>query len=188
MERVTDVLVRWEAGEPGALDELITVTYDQLRIIARARMRGERRNHTLQPSALVHELYKKLSRLADLSLANRAAFYALSSKIMRNILIDYARSRNGPEGPGNKVWVSFSKVENMNLGNSVDFLELDSALLKLATSYPDHAHLVELKFFGGMTIDQIADVTGLSTATVERRWTFARAWLFRELTERNAIE
>ena len=183
MGTVTELLVRWSGGDREALDELTTVTYDELRKLAGAHLRLERHNHVLQPTALVHKVYAQLIPMQDMSWQCRTQFYGMVTRMMRNILVDHARRRLADKRSGNVSSISLDKADRFLRKQSVDVLELNDALERLATTYPDHCKVVELRFFGGMTIEETAEVVGISHATVERYWSFARAWLRREMSK-----
>lgn len=183
MGTVTELLVRWSAGERAALDELTTVTYDELRKLARAHLRREGRNHSLQPTALVHKVYAQLIPLREMSWECRAQFYGMVARMMRHILVDHARRRLADKRSGQVSFISLAKADRLLNQQSVSVLDLNNALELLATTYPEHGQVVELRFFGGLTIEETAEVMGLSHATVERYWSFARAWLRREMSK-----
>lgn len=183
MGTVTELLVRWNDGDRGALDELTTVTYDELRKLARVHLRRERDNHILQPTALVHKVYEQLVPLREMRWECRTQFYGLVTQMMRNILVDHARRRLADKRSGAKSFISLDKADRFLNKQNVDLLELNDALKALAANYAEHSKVVELRFFGGLTIEETAEVLGLSHATVERHWTFARAWLRKEMTK-----
>jgi len=179
---VTELLVRWNDGDREAFDELTTVTYDELRKLARAHLRSERPNHILQPTALVHTVFLQLVPMREMSWQCRTQFYALVTRMMRNILVDHARRRLAEKRTGNRSFISLEKADRFLQKPDVDILDLNDALELLATKYPDHCKVVELRFFGGMGIEETAEALGLSHATVERHWTFARAWLRKQMS------
>lgn len=183
MGTVTELLIRWNAGDRDALDELTTVTYDELRKLARVHLRLERNNHLLQPTALVHKVYEQLVPMREMNWQCRTQFYGMVTRMMRNILVDHARHRLADKRSGNHSFVSLDKADRFLRQQTVDVLHLNDALELLATTHPDHCKVVELRFFGGMTIEETAEVVGLSHATVERYWTFARAWLRKEMSK-----
>ena len=183
MGTVTELLVRWNDGDRQALDELTTLTYDELRKLARAHLRRERGDHILQPTALVHKVYAQLIPMREMSWQCRTQFYGMVTRMMRNILVDHARRRLADKRSGNKSFISLDKADRFLGKQNVEIIELNDALELLATSYPEHSKVVELRFFGGMTIEETAEVVGLSHATVERHWNFARAWLRHEMTK-----
>lgn len=179
---VTELLVRWNDGDRAALDELTTVTYDELRKLARAHLRRERPDHVLQPTALVHGVYAQLVSMREMSWQCRTQFYAMVTRMMRNILVDHARRRLADKRSGNRSFISLEKANQFLRKPDVDILDLNDALELLATTHPDHCKVVELRFFGGMTIEETAEALGLSHATVERHWNFARAWLRKQMS------
>lgn len=183
MGTVTELLIRWSDGDRDALDELTTVTYDELRKLARVHLRRERDDHILQPTALVHKVYEQLVPLREMSWQCRTQFYGMVTRMMRNILVDHARRRLAEKRSGTKSFVSLDKADRFLSKENIDLLELNDALETLAADYPEHSKVVELRFFGGLTIEETAEVVGLSHATVERHWSFARAWLRKEMTE-----
>ncbi|MEO7659261.1 MAG: sigma-70 family RNA polymerase sigma factor [Pyrinomonadaceae bacterium] len=181
---VTQLLVDYGAGNRGALDELLPLVYDELRRIAANYVNRERREHTLQPTALVHEAYLRLVNQHSVDWRNRAQFYGLAAEMMRRILVNHAEKKLAEKrGSGGKQ-VSIDDTVVITDELNLDLLALDEALNSLAELDEDKAKLVEMKFFGGMTIQEIAEVTGRSTATIEREWAFARGWLLKTLTER----
>jgi len=178
---VTQLLIKWGEGDKAALDELMPVVYDTLRKLAASYLRHERVNHTLQPTALVDEAYVRLVDQRNASWQNRAHFFGVAAKLMRNILVDYARERLAAKRGGDQYRLSLSKADHAASGSDVDLIALDDALNELAAIKPEYARIIELRFFGGLTIKETAVAMGLSTATVERHWTFARTWLRREI-------
>ncbi|HXD30166.1 MAG TPA: ECF-type sigma factor [Pyrinomonadaceae bacterium] len=182
MGTVTELLVRWNDGDREALDELTTLTYDELRKLARAHLRSERPDHILQPTALVHAVYAQLIPMKEMSWQCRTQFYGMVTRMMRNILVDHARRRLADKRSGNRSFITLDKADRFIQKQNIDLLELNTALELLAANYPEHSKVVELRFFGGMTIEETAEVVGLSHATVERHWNFARAWLRKEMT------
>jgi RNA polymerase sigma factor (TIGR02999 family) len=178
-EQVTQLLLDWNSGNAAARDELIPIVYEELRRIARRHLRREGPSHTLQTGALVNEAYL---RLIDQSAPwrNRAHFFGIAAQMMRRILVDHARAHLYAKRGGGAQQVSLTEAEGLAAG-AEDLVALNDALLALAEVDPQQSKIVELKFFAGMTIDEIAEVTGISTATIEREWRSARAWLSGEL-------
>lgn len=178
---VTGMLVAWGQGDRSADSRLIAVVYEDLRRVARQRLRAERPEHSLAPTALVHEAYLRLVDLRRVRFQNRAHFFAIAARVMRQILVDHARAHAAAKrgGPGWKV--PLADEVGATAPPDVDLLDLDAALGKLATIDARLGDLVVLRFFGGLTVEEAADALGLSPATVKRDWTRARAWLFREL-------
>ena len=182
-QNVTELLVKWGQGDKAALDELIPLVYDELRKLAASYLRRQSEGYTLQPTALVHEAYVRLSGRPGASMEHRAQFFGLSAKVMRDILVDHARRRRAAKHGGQQLRISLSRAERLGRQPEVELLALDDALKALATTNPQHSRVIELRFFGGLTNAEAAEVLGLSSATVERYWSFARAWLRRELAD-----
>lgn len=185
-EEVTQLLNRWSEGDEKALEQLTPLVYSELRRRAAAYLRRERTDHTLQATALVHEAYLELREMPRFKWQNRAHFVGVMANLMRRILVDYAREHNAQKRSGGNVKVTLSQAEREQSQNEVDLVELDEILERLFVEHPRQAKVVELKFFGGLTIDEIADVfrveeSKVSASTVERDWRFARAWLHNEL-------
>jgi RNA polymerase sigma factor (TIGR02999 family) len=184
MGDVTSLLDRWNDGDQQAMQELLTLVYGELRHMANRALRHERDDHTLQPTALVHELYLRFSGLRDMRVESRRHFYGAAAEAMRRILVDHARMRRAQKRGGANVFkVSIDDVPDSLLagGPDVDVERLDDALHALAKVAPDKARVVELRYFAGLSVEETAAVLGLSPATVKRHWAFARAWLFREV-------
>ena len=184
-EGITQLLVKWSGGDRAALDKLLPLVYDELRRLARRYLRRERSNHTLEPTALVHEAYLKLVEQRSVTWQSRAQFFALAAKLMRNILVDHARGRKADKRGGEQVLISLSKADRVSKKPDVDLIALDDALTGLESIKPQHSQIVELRFFGGLTIEETAEVLGVSHATIEREWSFARSWLRREVSRRD---
>ena len=178
---VTGMLVAWGQGDQAADSRLMAVVYEDLRRVARRRLRGERADHSLAPTALVHEAYLRLVDLRRVRWQNRAQFFAIAARVMRQILVDHARAHAAAKrgGPGWKV--PMGDAVGATAPPEVDLLDLDAALGKLAAIDARLGELVVLRFFGGLTVEEAAAALGLSPATVKRDWTRAQAWLFREL-------
>jgi RNA polymerase sigma factor (TIGR02999 family) len=170
-------------GDPDAADRLLPLVYNELRALARGVMRRERRNHTLQPTALVHEVWLRLAGSDRQPWRGRAQFLAIAARSMRQILIEHARKRMAGKRGGD--WQRITLDEQVSAapskGTQVDLLALDAALERLKALSSRQARIVELKYFGGLTGREIAEVLGVSTTTVENNWATAKAWLFREL-------
>jgi RNA polymerase sigma-70 factor (ECF subfamily) len=182
-EEITQLLARWSDGDATALDRLMPLVYDELHKLARASLRRDRLNRSMQPTALVHEAYLRLVAQGEASWASRVQFFGMAAKLMRNILVDYARQHLAAKRGGQQYRVSFAEAERIGTKPDVDLIALDDALKELSTTNPEHSRVVELRFFGGLTIEETAEVLDLSHATVEREWNFARAWLRRELSK-----
>jgi RNA polymerase sigma factor (TIGR02999 family) len=177
---ITILLDRWGAGDPGAFDELLPLVYAELRHLAEAYLRRERAEHTLQPTALVHEAYLRLTGLRTANFENRTHFYGAAANAMRRILVDHARKR-GTLKRGQVAPVSLDDAPDVGIDLRLDLVSLDDALEKLARVAPKPAKVVELRFFGGLSIEETATVLSVAPATVKRHWAFARAWLHRAL-------
>ncbi len=180
-QTITQLLVKWSGGDKAALDELIPLVYETLRRLAINHLRRERAGHSLEPTALVHEAYVRLVDQRTSNWQNRAQFFGLAARLMRNILVDYARKRMATKRGGEQYRLSLSDADRFGNEPDVALMALNDALNELATVKPDHARIVELRFFGGLTIEETASVMNISHATVERDWAFARAWLRREM-------
>ncbi len=180
-QNITELLVKWGSGDKTALDDLIPLVYDQLRKLAASYLRRTPGAHSLQATALVHEAYVRLAYQNRTSIQHRAQFFGLAAKVMRDILVDHARKRQATKRGGQQLRLSLSQADRLWRKPEVDLIALDSALKVLATTNPQHSRVIELRFFGGLTIDETAEVMSLSHATTERYWSFARAWLRHEL-------
>lgn len=178
---VTALLEKWGSGDKSALDALIPLVYDELRRLAASYLRRKAGPHTIQATALVHEAYVHLADQSNISMENRAQFFGLAAKVMRDILVDHARKRLATKRGGDQIRLSLTEAERFGHKPEVELIALDDALKGLAATNPQHSRVVELRFFGGLTIDEAARVMSLSHATTERYWSFARAWLRREL-------
>jgi RNA polymerase sigma factor (TIGR02999 family) len=179
---VTRLLVDIRKGDRDAVDRLLPILYSELRKIAASQLRRERSNHTLQPTALVHEAYVQLVGQQNLRWENRAHFLGIAAHLMRQILIVHARRRRAAKRDGGLLRVTLDDEIRAADQPEVDVLALDEALERLAVADPLRARVVELRYFGGLSIDETAEVLGVGTATVERSWRTARAWLWREMT------
>src|SRR5687768_3026459 len=160
-----------------AFERLVPLVYDELRRVARARLRNEREGHTLQTTALVHEAYVRLVDLDRMSLRDRTHFFAMAARLMREILVDHARRKNADKRGGAAEMVRLEDAEPAAPAATIDLLALDEALAQLADVDPRLSQVVELRFFGGLSIAETADTLTVSSATVERDWVVARAWL-----------
>jgi RNA polymerase sigma factor (TIGR02999 family) len=179
---VTGLLQAWVGGELRARDQLMLVVYEELRRRAAARLRRERPGHVLQPTALVHEAYLRLVGQRHTDWQNRAHFFAVASEMMRRILVDHARRRKMAKRSGGWARVTLDEPVAQCDPPDVDLLDLDAALSELASFDPRKSQVAELRFFGGLSLDEIAHARGISRATVERDWQAARAWLYRRVT------
>jgi len=177
---VTQLLVRWKKGDEQALHELVPIVYDELRRLAHYHLQSERTDHTLQSTALVHEAYVRLIGSRRVDLQNRSHFMALASRLMRQVLVDYARTRNAAKRDGG-CRVSLDQALDIPMERDQDLLALDRALDELARIDERQARIVELKFFGGLSSSSTASALSISRATVDREWAVARLWLHREM-------
>jgi RNA polymerase sigma-70 factor (ECF subfamily) len=181
-EDLTPFLKSLSAGEPQALDHVVFVLYDELRSLARGRLRNERAGHTLQATALVNEVYLRLSRENRISAESRTRFMAVASNTMRRVLVDYARSRQRVKRGGDAERVPLESVEQVLSEEEADeILALENAMERLARGNPRGARVVELRFFAGLSMEEIAELMELSSKTVQRDWVVARAWLRKEV-------
>jgi RNA polymerase sigma factor (TIGR02999 family) len=177
---VSALLSKWRAGDPEALQALIPLVYQELRRIAQHHLHQERPDHTLQGTALVHEAYLRLMKQGPAEVANRAHFLAVASQLMRQILVDHARGhRAAKRGGGFRL--ELDDAMGAQKPQSMDFIALDDALNELAKLDPQQSRIVELRFFGGLSIEETAEIVGASPTTVKREWATARAWLRREV-------
>ena len=179
---ITGFLVDWSNGDQAALDKLLPLVEQELHRLAHRYMRRENPDHTLQTTALVNEAYLKLIDQKKTHWQNRAHFFAIAAKIMRRILLNYARDRHREKRGGNAVQVSLSEVSLLSIGRPEELIALDEALERLAAIDERKSRVIELKYFGGLETDEIAEVLNVSSITVLRDWRFARAWLTREIT------
>jgi len=179
--RVTQLLADWSHGDDAALAELTPLVYEELRRLAHHQMGGERPDHTLQTTALVNEAYLRLADQTNPSWQNRAHFFALAARAMRQILVNYAKSYRAQKRGGGALKVDLDDVAIVSPEESKEIVDLHEALERLATLDSRKAHVVELKYFGGLNHDEIAEVLKVSTVTVRRDWVFAKAWLHKEL-------
>jgi RNA polymerase sigma factor (TIGR02999 family) len=178
------LLEAWGHGDQAAFSELVALVYHELRRIARRQMRGERGEHTLQPSALVNEAYSRLLELKQMKWKNRAHFFAMSARIMRRILVDAARARKFQKRGGNAARVSLDLALIASPDPDRDLVALDDALEALAEMDPRKSQVVEMRFFGGLSVEETAEVLDVSIGTVMRDWQIAKVWLLRELSAR----
>ncbi len=182
--QVTKILQNWTAGDPEALGRLMPLVFDDLRSIARRFMNRESKAHTLQPTALVNEVYLSLVDQRRVSWSGRAHFFAIASSMMRRILVDHARARMREKRGGGMICVTLHEADGVPAVDiPIEILALDEALGKLARIDERKARVVELHFFGGLSVSQTARVVGCSTATVSRDWRIAKAWLYRALRQ-----
>jgi len=177
---VNTLLARWRAGDKAALQALIPFVYQELHRLARSHLRGERREHTLQSTALVNEAYLRLVREESQQVENRTHFLAIAAHLMREVLVDHARARNAAKRSGGQR-VELLEIDHPLQTTDVDVLALEEALTKLEKFDPDLCRIVEMRFLGGLSVDETAEAMGVSPATIKREWATARAWLNREL-------
>ena len=177
---VSGLLRAWGDGDRGALDKLTPIVYDELHRLARHYMRGERPGHSLQTSALVNEAYMRLVDYKGMQWQNRAHFFAVSAQLMRRILVDHARRHNLKRG-GGVQHISLEEIAIVGGERSADLVALDEAMDALALLDPRKVQVVEMRFFGGLSVEETAEVLKVSSVTVMRDWSTARAWLYREL-------
>lgn len=187
-QSVTQLLKAWGNGEQQALDQLIPLVYTELHRLAHRYMGRERIEHTLQPTALVHEAYERLIDLKHVSWQNRAHFFGVSARVMRRILVDYARSRRYNKRGGEWRQIPFNEAVAVFRDRQTDIVALDDALRALADIDPRKSQVVEMRFFGGLSIKEVAKVLNVSQETVLRDWRLARVWLLRELSQGTANE
>ena len=179
---VTQLLIDWSRGDRAALEQLLPIVHAELRRFARRELRRERIDHTLQPTALVNELYLRLIEQRRASWENRAQFFAVAAQMMRRILVDYARAHVAAKRGGPLPRVSLSDAGELGVEPALEVLAIDGALNQLAQLDPDQARIVELRFFSGLTVEETAHVMGCSPRTIKRDWRLAKAWLYGQLS------
>ena len=184
---ISELLVAWSDGDQSALERLMPLVYDELHRLAHRYMKGERHGHTLQTSALVNEAYLRLVNWRDVRWQNRAHFFAASAQMMRRILVDFARDKKWVKRGGDVLHVSLSNAD-LTTTHSSDLIALDEALSALAKLDPRKAQVVEMRFFGGLSVEEVAEVLNVSDQTVMRDWRLAKVWLLRELDRKNTDE
>lgn len=182
--RPTELLLAWRGGDTDAFDQLVPIVHDELHRLAKRYMVRERADHTLQATALVNEAYLRLIDLKRIRWQDRAHFFALSARVMRRILVDFARAHRNNKRGGGAARVTLDEALVVSKGASGDLVVLDDALRALADVHPRKSEVVELRFFGGLSIEETAETLGVSIDTVKRDWRFAKLWLLRELTPR----
>lgn len=180
-QEVTQALVDWNKGDQNAPDRLMPLVYNELRRLARQYLQRERRDHTLQATGLVHEAYLRLVDQSRMSWQNRAHFFAVAAQVMRHILVDYARSHRAEKRGGVREKLEFDEALAPSGERTVDLIALDDALKDLVTFDPRQSRIVEMRFFGGLTNEEIGDVLEISPRTIKREWRLAKAWLRREI-------
>ncbi len=193
---VTQLLRQWSDGDGQAFERLIPLVYDDLRHLARRHLRGERSGHTLQGTGLVHEAFLRLAKEREVQWKSRSQLFALVSKLMRHILVDHARARQTGKRGGGQIAVSLEELhelptdwdQSIQAGElALNILTLDQCLQRLERLDPQQNQVVELRYFGGLSIDETAETLGISPATVKREWVTARAWLLREMARPAAV-
>lgn len=185
-EEVTQLLIAWGSGDEAASERLMPLVYGELRRLAHRYMRRERPGHTLQTSALINEAYMRLVDQREVRWQNRAHFFGVAAQLMRRILVDYARRRGYAKRGGGEQPVALEEALIMTAERAADVIALDDALKVLATVDARKSQLVELRFFGGLTIEEAAEVLNVSPGTAMRDWTLAKAWLRREMTSHDS--
>jgi RNA polymerase sigma-70 factor (ECF subfamily) len=182
---ITQLLVAWGNGDQAAFDQLAPVVHQQLRRLASRYMADERPGHMLQTTALVNEAYVRLVDWKDVKWESRAHFFGLAAKAMRHILVDAARTRDRAKRGGGELHVSLSNAADLAIAKSTELVALDDALTTLEGLNARHSQVVELRFFGGLSLKEVAHVLNVSVGTVRRDWSLAQAWLYRELRRRS---
>jgi RNA polymerase sigma factor (TIGR02999 family) len=182
---VTELLHDWSQGDPSALERLIPLVFEELRQIASRMFRRESDGHTLQPTALVNEMYLRLMNQRNMHWANREQFFGVAALLMRRILVDYAKGRHAAKRGSGAVKLPLDEILGLAVSEKeVDFVELDEALSRLAELDPRQSQIVEMRYFTGLSHEEIAELLGVSVTTVKREWKTARLWLHRELTKK----
>jgi len=182
---VTQLLLGWRDGDRNALDALVPLVYKELRRLAHFQLRNERQDHTLQSAALVNEAYVRLVRLKTLQWESRTHFFAIAAQLMRQILVDYARRHASAKRGGSVCKLSLDDAMLVSRRRALDVVALDDALQELAKIDARQSRVVELRFFGGLTLEEISAALEIGPATVQRDWTSARAWLYREISRKS---
>ena len=181
-QNVTKLLVQWSKGDQGALEALVPQVYEELRRLARYYLRQEKQNHTLSSTALVHEAYLRLVSQKEVTWQSRAHFFGVASQMMRRILVDHARRHAYAKRGGGALTLALEEAVGTPQRREIDLVALDDALDTLAKLDERQSRMVELRFFGGLSIEETSEVLGISAPTVKREWASARAWLFREIS------
>jgi len=180
-QEITVCLKAWSGGSREAADRLMQIVYQEMRKLAASYLQKQRSDHTLQPTALVHEAYLKLIDASQINWQDRAHFFAVAAQTMRNILVDHARAVAADKRGGGAQKIALDEVVGLSENHEVDLIDLDEALQLLARQDETQSRIIELRFFGGLTIEETAEVLKISPATVKREWAMARAWLFRQI-------
>ena len=181
---VSALLARWQAGDAEALESLVPLVYNELRRLAHRYLQKERPDHILQSTALVHEAYLRLMKQSGKKFENRAHFFAICAQLMRHILVEYARNRLAAKRDGGQM-LTLNDTIALVKSKNVDVIALDDALKTLAKVDPQQSRIVELRFFGGLSVEETSNVLGISTATVKRDWRMAKIWLHHEMSRDN---
>lgn len=179
---ITELLGRWRDGDAQALDRLIPLVYGELHRLAHRYLRSERRGHTLQSTELLHEAYLRLADHNRIQWQSRAHFYGVAATLIRNILVDHARTHRAAKRGGDACRLSLDSAVDISERQDVDLIALDDALVKLSQHEAELCRILELRFFGGLTIEETAQVLNVSDSTVKRQWILAKTWIFRELS------
>lgn len=185
---VTGLLQKWTAGDTSAMEQLTPLIYDELRRLAHRHLRRERRDHTLQSTALVHEVWLRLVDQKQAKWRDRAHFFAIGSQMIRRILVDHARAQHREKRGGGATMLVLDEAIDLPRQRGLELIALDDALQDLARLDARQSQVIELRFFAGLSIDETAEALGISKATVHRDWITGRAWLLRELDRRGPIE
>jgi RNA polymerase sigma factor (TIGR02999 family) len=179
---ITQLLLKWSDGDQTALDQLMPLVYDELRQLARSYLRRRGNQHSMEPTALVNEAYLRLVNQHQVNWQCRAQFFGLAAKLMRNLLVDYVRERRAAKRGGGQYNLSLNHADQTTRQSEIDLIALDEALNRLSALSERQSRIVELRYFSGLTIPETAEALGISSATVEREWSAARAWLYSELS------
>lgn len=180
-KQVSELLANWNKGDPDAREALMPLVYNELRKLAASHLRRERADHTLQPTALVHEVYLRLAEQKNVQWQDKSHFFGVTAQLMRRVLVDHARSHMADKRGSGFPKVSLNEAIVMSRERPAELLALDESLTQLASTDPQQGRIVELRVFAGLTIEQTAEVLGISRATVKRDWSLAKAWLMREI-------
>jgi RNA polymerase sigma factor (TIGR02999 family) len=183
-QEITQLLLAWGSGDKAALDALMPMVYDELRRLARCYMRRQNAGHTLQTTALVNEAYLRLIDSSRVRWQDRTHFFAISAQLMRRVLVDFARARNSRKRGGEQIQITLDEQIEAPFEKETNLVALDEALQNLAKLSQRQSQIVELRYFGGLSEEEIAETLAISTRTVRRDWSLARAWLYRELSQR----
>ncbi len=184
-QQITQLLIDWRSGDQSAFNKLMSLVYEELRRLAHHYMKAERVGHTLQTTALVNEAYLRLVAQQEIQCKSRAHFFAIAANVMRHLLVDHARSRQCAKHGGGARPVTLGETAVISKERSADLMALDEALTRLAAIDPRKSQIVELRYFGGMSVEATAELLAVSAITVKREWGKARAWLYRELDKEN---